>query len=693
MADMFEKPVAEMSEADAKATLSFLAAEIANHDRLYYQKDAPVISDAQYDVLRQKHAEIEEQFPQFKQVDGPSTRVGAAPSSKFGKIKHAVPMLSLDNAFSDDDMQEFEARIRRFLSLPSDDLAFTVEPKIDGLSASLRYEKGKLVSGATRGDGREGEDVTRNLMTLDDIPHELAGDDWPDVLEVRGEVYMAKSDFTALNARQVEEGKQPFANPRNAAAGSIRQLDTSITASRPLKFFAYAWGEVSDLPSNTQMGVLDAFRRWGFDINPLTKLCNTVADALDHYRAIEAQRADLDYDIDGVVNKVNRLDWQDRLGMVSRAPRWAIAHKFPAEKATTVLKDVVFQVGRTGVLTPVARLQPVTVGGVVVSNATLHNADEIERLGVRVGDTVQIQRAGDVIPQVLAVVLDKRPADATPIDFPKACPSCGSHVTREGDDVAYRCTGGLICPAQRVERLRHFVSRNAFDIEGLGEKQISAFWEDKLIDTPADIFKLKDHQAALEVKEGWGRQSARNLMAAIDERRTIGMDRFLFALGVRHMGQTTARLLALNYLTIEAFLEAIKASDDEDSASYQDFVAIDGIGPKVAASIVDFFKEPHNAEAVAALLDQVSVEEFEPPKSDSPVAGKTVVFTGKLEKMSRDEAKARAESLGAKVSGSVSAKTDLVVAGPGAGSKLKKANELGVKTLDEDGWLDLVAGL
>lgn len=709
MTDLATRAADQLTETEAREELARLAAEIAEHDRRYYQDDAPVVSDAEYDALRQRNAAIEARFPALVRDDSPSRRVGAAPTEKFAKVVHARPMLSLDNAFCDDDVVEFVARIRRFLGLAEDDpVALTAEPKIDGLSASLRYEAGRLAIGATRGDGTEGENITENLRTIGDIPETLAGDDWPEVLEVRGEVYMAKSAFQAMNAAQAEAGGKLFANPRNAAAGSARQLDPSITASRPLSFFAYGWGEVSSLPAGEQWQVLEAFKRWGFVINPLARLCPAVDDALAHYRAIEAERATLDYDIDGVVYKVDRLDWQHRLGTVSRAPRWAVAHKFPAEKARTILRDIDIQVGRTGALTPVAKLEPVTVGGVVVSNASLHNADEIARLDARIGDTVVIQRAGDVIPQILQVVAEKRPADAAPYVFPDHCPECGSLAVREGDDVATRCTGGLICPAQRARRLMHFVSRDAFDIEGLGEKQVLAFLDRGWIAEPADIFRLEeknsDADEPMQQWDGFGELSVSNLFAAIDARRTIALDRLLFALGIRHVGQTTARLLAYTYGTLEAFLEAMTAaaedssgdssgdSGDEPGDARQDLLAIDGIGPKVAEAVVDFFREPHNRQLVDDLRAMLTVEAVDRPADASPVAGKTVVFTGTLERMTRHEAKARAEALGAKVAGSVSRKTDYLVAGPGAGSKLKKATELGVAVLDEQQWLDLIAG-
>ncbi|MCP5084982.1 MAG: NAD-dependent DNA ligase LigA [Alphaproteobacteria bacterium] len=696
-----EIAVEELTAETAKIELQRLAEDIARHDTLYHQNDAPEVSDAEYDALRNRNAAIEAQFPDLVREDSPSLRVGAVAAEKFDKVTHAVPMLSLSNAFNDEDVSEFCSRIRRFLNLPEDELlAMTAEPKIDGLSASLRYENGQLVSGATRGDGQVGENVTENLKTVKDIPHRLSGQGWPQVVEVRGEVYMTHADFTALNDRQAAAGKQAYVNPRNTAAGSLRQLDPAMTAARPLKFFAYAWGEMSEEPWTTQMGAVEQMAAWGFAINPQMKRCESVAQMLEVYRGIEEQRASLGYDIDGVVYKVDRLDWQRRLGFVSRAPRWATAHKFPAEKATTVLRDIEIQVGRTGALTPVAKLDPVTVGGVVVSNATLHNEDEIERKDVRIGDTVTIQRAGDVIPQVLGHVPERRPADATPFTFPDLCPACGSHAVRDHNaktgklDAVRRCTGGLICPAQAVERLKHFVSRNAYDIEGLGIKQIEAFYEDGLIQRLSDIFTLRQRDERslkkLKDREGYGETSARNLFDAIDERRNVSLDRFIFALGMRHVGETTARLLARTYGTMEALNDALVAASDRENDAWADLVNIDGIGEVVAEAIVDFFAEGHNQEVLQALLAEVSPEPLEAVAAQSPVSGKTVVFTGSLEQMTRDEAKAMAERLGAKVAGSVSKKTDLVVAGPGAGSKLKKATDLGVEVTDEDGWFVLI---
>jgi DNA ligase (NAD+) len=699
-----DKTKSGLSKEEAAAELEWLAQEIARHDEAYYREDAPVVSDAEYDGLRQRNDMLEAEFPDLVRADSPSKRVGAAPSEKFGKVRHAVAMLSLGNAFADEDVTEFVGRIRRFLKLGDDEpVAVTAEPKIDGLSISLRYENGKLVQAATRGDGQEGENVTRNCETIGDIPRTVTADDFPSVFEVRGEIYMSHKDFAALNERQSQAGAKVFANPRNAAAGSLRQLDPAITASRPLRFFAYAWGQVDDLPAETQRGVLDAFGRWGFPVNPLTRVCETVDDLLAHYHAIEEQRATLGYDIDGVVYKVNRLDWQERLGFVSRSPRWAIAHKFAAEKATTVLEGIDIQVGRTGALTPVARLKPVTVGGVVVSNATLHNEDEIARKDIRIGDTVIVQRAGDVIPQVLGHVPDKRPADAVKYAFPDTCPACGSHAVREVNektgklDAVRRCTGGLICPAQRVERLKHFVSRNAFDIEGMGDKVIQEFYDDGLIQSPQDIFTLEARNERslkkLKDREGWGDTSAKNLFAAIDERRGVALDRFIFALGIRHVGETTARVLARSYGTAGAFLEAMNAAQDHASEAYADLVNIDGIGDVVARAVAEFFAEPHNLSVVRELADEhLDIQPLEAVATDSPVAGLTIVFTGALERMTRDEAKAMAERLGAKVAGSVSKKTDLVVAGPGAGSKLKKAAELGVEVISEDDWFDRVGG-
>ena len=699
--DFSKIAIESLSLAQAAAELARLAGEIAGHDKRYHQEDAPTVSDADYDALRRRNDAIEVRFPDLVREDSPSGRVGAAPAEKFDKVTHAVPMLSLSNVFNDEDVQEFCERVRRFLKLPEDEpLDISAEPKIDGLSASLRYENGKLITGATRGDGQVGENVTTNLKTVSGIPHTLSGDGWPDVLEIRGEVYMSHADFAALNKRQEEEGKPPFANPRNSAAGSLRQLDSRITASRPLRFFAYAWGEVSTEPWQTQMEAVGMMADWGFTVNPHMVLCRSVEDMLRIYKDIEQNRAGLGYDIDGVVYKVDRLDLQRRLGFVSRSPRWATAHKFPAEKATTIVQSIDIQVGRTGALTPVAKLEPVTVGGVVVSNATLHNEDEIARKDIRVGDTVIVQRAGDVIPQVLQFVPEKRAADAKPYEFPTKCPVCDSHAVREVNptsgklDAVRRCTGGLICAAQAVERLKHFVSRNAFDIEGLGAKQAETFYHQDLIKAPPDIFTLeaRDKQSLKRLKdaEGWGETSVKNLFAAIDERRTIGLDRFLFGLGIRHIGDTTARLLARSYGSVEALREAMIAASDEEGDAWAELIAIDGIGAVMARELVEFFAEKHNQEILDALLEQVTPQPVEVADTTSPVSGKTVVFTGSLEQMTRDEAKAMAERLGAKVAGSVSKKTDLVVAGPGAGSKLKKAKDLGVDTTDEDGWFALI---
>jgi DNA ligase (NAD+) len=695
-------PVERLSEQQAAAELERLAGEIAHHDALYYRQDQPEISDADYDALRMRNAAIEARFPHLVRDDSPSIRVGAAPVEAFGKVVHAVPMLSLGNVFDEEGVRDFLDRIRRFLGLETvEGLAFTAEPKIDGLSITLRYEKGKLVQAATRGDGYQGENVTANVRTIGDIPQAIKAKNFPDPFEVRGEIYMSRAAFQRMNEGQAARGERTFANPRNAAAGSLRQLDPAITASRPLQFFAYGWGEAAKLPADTQWGVYRAMADWSFPLNPLAKLTTSVEEMLDTYRDIESGRAGLDYDIDGVVYKLDRLDLQQRLGFVSRSPRFAVAHKFPAEKATTILRDIEIQVGRSGALTPVAKLEPVTVGGVVVQNATLHNEDEIARKDVRIGDTVVVQRAGDVIPQILGVVEAKRPKGAKPFAFPTVCPACGSHASREvnpatgKEDVVRRCTGGLICPAQRVERLKHFVSRNAFDIEGLGEKRIKELYDDGIIQSPPDIFTLaagdKDAASKLAEREGWGELSVRNLFKAIEARRSVKLDRFIYALGIPHVGEITARLLARAYGGIEAFRDAMRAAaQDRSGEAYAELDNIEGIGPTVAEAIVDFFAEPHNVEVVDALLEQVKAEPLEAVDHASPISGKTVVFTGTLEKMTRPEAKARAERLGAKVAGSVSKKTDYVVAGPGAGSKLKEAERLGLNVLSEDEWLALI---
>jgi DNA ligase (NAD+) len=688
---MTKEPKApKLTLAKAREEHARLQAEIAEHDRRYHGEDAPTISDAEYDALRRRYNALEEAFPKLADSDSANRKVGAAPSEKFAKVRHRVPMLSLGNIFADGEVEEFCARVRRFLALSDGGpLDVVAEAKIDGLSCSLRYEDGELVQAATRGDGYEGEDVTANVRVVEAIPKRLKGA--PKIFEARGEVYMRHADFAALNARQAAAGKPVYANPRNFAAGSLRQLDPRMTAERPLAFFAYAWGEVSEPFASTQFGAVEAMHRFGLPTNPMTKLCRSVAELLAQYRAIEEKRATLGYDIDGVVYKVNDLTLQQRLGFVSRSPRWAVAHKFPAEQATTIIEAIGINVGRTGALTPLAKLKPVTVGGVVVSNATLHNEDEIERKGVRVGDTVLVQRAGDVIPQVLAVVLDKRPADSKPYIFPETCPICGSAALREIDektgekDVVRRCTGTLICPAQAVEGLKHFASRNAFDIEGLGEKLIELFFTDSLIRTPADIFTLKvrDGQTRPPLREweGFGETSARNLFNAIDARRTIALNRFLFALGIRHVGETTARRLARHFGDWESLRAAARVENAAEEIS-----AIGGIGPVVAEAIADFFAESRNEAALDALVKEVTIEPMEAVAAGHPLAGQTIVFTGSLEKMTRDEAKAVAERLGAKVSGSISAKTNLVVAGPGAGSKLAKARELGVEIVDEDEW-------
>ena len=703
-----------LTEEQAEAELKRLAKLIAEHDKRYYQEDAPTVSDAEYDALRQRNNAIEARFPELIRKDSPSRKVGVAPTGKFKKVRHALPMLSLDNAFSDEDVTDFADRIRRFLKLSDGEkLIFTAEPKIDGLSMSLRYEGGKLVTAATRGDGSEGEDVTANIRTLDDVPQMLKGRSIPAVCEVRGEVYMLHSDFTALNKRQVAAEEPIYANPRNSAAGSLRQKDPSITASRRLKFFAYGWGEMSEVPETTQSGMVAWLGKIGFPVNPLFKTCKSIAEMLATYNAIEEKRAKLGYDIDGVVYKLDRLDWQERLGFVSRSPRFAIAHKFAAEKATTIVKDIDIQVGRTGALTPVAKLEPVTVGGVVVQNATLHNEDFIKGIGpkgeplrdgtdIRIGDTVTIQRAGDVIPQVLGVDLKKRPRSAKPYKFPDKCPVCGSHAVREvnprtgKEDAVRRCTGGLICPAQAVERIRHFVSRDAFDIEGFGEKQVEALYADGIVMEPADIFTLaardKRSTKKLADREGYGEVSVKNLFDAIEQRRKIELNRLVYSLGIRHVGETNAKLLARHYGSIDALLKGVTAAGKGHEAdAYQELNAIGGIGDVVADAIVEFFKERRNREALDRLLDQIDVAPMEMASSASPVAGKTVVFTGTLEKMTRDEAKAQAERLGAKVAGSVSKKTDYVVAGPGAGSKLKDAQKHGVTVLSEDDWATLIA--
>ncbi len=684
-------PAHQLSDDEATAELAALAAEIAHHSELYHNKDAPEISDAAYDALFRRNEEIERRFPHLMREDSPSQRVGAAPQGSFAKVTHSIPLLSLNNAFTGEEVAEFDARIRRFLGLPAEaELAFLAEPKIDGLSCSLRYEHGRLVMAATRGDGTTGENVTANARMVPSIPQTLAAP-FPDVIEVRGEVYMERHAFKALNERRAAAGEVLLANPRNAAAGSLRMLDPAITAERPIAFFAYAIGEVSEKLGPTQSAIRNRLHRMGFTLNSPVQLCANPAELELYYQEIQIQRPHLPYDIDGVVYKIDRLDLQERLGFVSRAPRWAIAHKFPAEQARTVLNGILIQVGRMGTLTPVADLEPITVGGVVVSRATLHNEDELARKDTRVGDTVIIQRAGDVIPQVVSVVLSERPAGAVPFVFPDTCPVCGSAVVREEGEVAKRCTGGLVCDAQSALRLRHFVSRAAFDIEGLGEQSIREFHMAGLVKTPADIFRLSTHEANLATREGWGKKSIENLFAAIEARRRIALDRFIYALGIRQVGEATAKLLAQNYVSIGHLRESMMAAQDREGEAWQVLTAIEQIGPLVAADLLDFFAEPNNQAVLDDLLAEITVLDAPPlALKHAAVGGKTVVFTGTLETMTRSEAKARAESLGAKVAGSVSAKTDYVVAGSDAGSKLTKAKELGVAVLTELEWAELV---
>jgi len=701
--------VAGLTKAQAKVEHKRLALELEAHDRRYYQDDAPSVTDAEYDALRQRFNAIEARFPELVTSSSPSQKIGAAPSGRFKKVRHAVPMLSLDNAFAEADVVDFVGRIQRFLKLPDDRIDFSAEPKIDGLSMSLRYEGGELITAATRGDGAEGEDVTANIRTLKDVPQKLKGRNVPDVCEVRGEVYMTKTGFLALNERQKAAGDTIFVNPRNSAAGSLRQKDPSITASRPLGFFAYAWGEMSAMPEATQSGMIGWFERCGFETNPLTRLCHSVDELIAFHRKIEEQRAELDYDIDGVVYKVDRIDWQERLGFVSRTPRWAVAHKFPAERAMTVLRDIEIQVGRTGSFTPVGKLEPVGVGGVIVQNVSLHNEDYIKGIGgdgeqlregrdIRIGDTVVIQRAGDVIPQVVDVVIDKRPRGAKEYHFPKKCP-CPLHTdvvrgeTATGEEEARaRCSGEFACPYQKIEHLKLFASRRAFDIDGLGEKQIAFFFEQEWVKEPADIFTLpaRNNKIKLEEIEGYGETSVRNLFGAIEHRRRISLERFIYALGMRHVGETTALALARGYGSWEAFHDACLKVGKGDEEAIAEMDALDQIGDTVIKAISAYFGESHNRGIVERLTKQVTILDAEKPKSNSAVAGKTVVFTGSLEKMTRDEAKAMAERLGAKAAGSVSAKTDYVVAGPGAGSKLNEAKKHGVTVLTEDEWLKLV---
>lgn len=698
------KPVAEISAEEARTELDWLAEQLTAANTAYHRDDAPRISDASYDALKRRNAAIEAQFPELKRDDSPSDQVGGALAEGFGKVRHVVRMLSLGNAFDDGDVHDFDQRIRKYLGLDADaPLTYTAEPKIDGLSLSLRYVNGSLAQAATRGDGETGENVTTNARTIADIPQNIA--DAPDILEVRGEVYMSHADFSALNERQAASGSKTFANPRNAAAGSLRQLDAEITRGRPLRFFAYAWGDLSAPLADTQSGAIAMLKSLGFATNPLTKTCNGPDELIAHYKIIEAQRAELGYDIDGVVYKVDDLALQRRLGFRSTTPRWAIAHKFPAELAWTVLEDIDIQVGRTGALSPVARLRPVTVGGVVVSNATLHNEDYIAgrdgngapiRGGrdIRVGDWVQVYRAGDVIPKISDVDLARRPKDAVAYQMPRTCPECGSDAIREDGDAVRRCTGGMICPAQAVEKLKHFVSRAAFDIEGLGAKQVEQFYADGWIAAPADIFTLRARFGAgmqqLRNREGWGEKSAAKLFDAIDERRKIPLARVIYSLGIRHVGENSAALLASHYTSWEAFAQAMTAAQVGTGPAWEELTGIDGVGAIMATSLVTTLQQEAEKASIARLIAELDVQDAEARATDSPVAGKTVVFTGTLERMTRAEAKARAESLGAKVSGSVSARTDILIAGPGAGSKAAKAADLGIETMDEDSWLALI---
>jgi len=679
----------------AETRLMTLRAKMTEADAAYYQQDAPVLSDGDYDALRAEVVAIEAAFPDLITDESPTQTVGAAPAGGFEKVTHARPMLSLANAFTDDDVVEFFGRVRRFLSLSEQAaIEMTCEPKIDGLSAAITYKQGKFTLGATRGDGSVGENITANLAVIGDVPKQLTGDDVPDVLEVRGEVYMAKDDFAAMNAALEADGKKVFANPRNAAAGSLRQLDPSITATRPLRFFAYALGQVSGDVGSSHWELLDRLKRWGFVTNPLNRLCTSAEDVLTFYHDIETRRAALGYDIDGVVYKVNRFDYQNRMGQVSRSPRWATSHKFPAERAVTTLNEITLQVGRTGALTPVANLEPVTVGGVVVSRATLHNEDELDRKDIRAGDTVVIQRAGDVIPQVVEVLLDRRPDDSAKFVFPDACPVCGAPTSRPEGEVVRRCSGDLVCSAQVVERLKHFISRDALDIDGFGAKNIEQFYSFGWVKTPADIFTLGEREAEIAQLEGWGPASAAKLRNAIEARRTIPLDRLMFGLGIRQIGIDTARVLARTYETAETLFAQFDLLVAFDEAANAEMLAIDGIGPSVVSEARRFFTNPDNRAAVDALLEHVTIEAVQAPTidADSVLAGKTVVFTGTLTQMSRAEAKARAEALGAKVSGSVSKKTDLVVIGLDAGSKAKKAAELNLETMDEDQWVAFLNG-
>lgn len=683
-----------MDEEAAARELARLAAEIADHDRRYHREDAPVISDAEYDALVRRYTALEARFPDRVPADGPSRRVGSRPAQGFEKVVHARPMLSLRNAFDEEDVAEFVQGVRRFLNLASDaTLAMTAEAKIDGLSIALRYEGGRLAQAATRGDGREGENVTRNIETVESVPKRLSGAA-PDVLEVRGEIYMAHGEFQRLNGEREREGLPLYANPRNSAAGSVRQLDPAVTAGRRLRFFAYGWGEVSERPAETHSAWLERLTAWGFEVEPNGARAGDAMELIAAHRVIGEARSALDYDIDGVVYKVDRIDWQERLGFAGRAPRWAIAHKFPAERAETVLEDILVQVGRTGALTPVAALRPVTVGGVVVSRATLHNEDEIERKDIRAGDTVVIQRAGDVIPQILEVRLDRRPEGTEPFRLPETCPVCGSEARRDGGDVVRRCTGGLVCRAQAVERLKHFVSRGGLDIEGLGRKHVEAFYADGLLETPADIFRLGERRADLLERDGWGEQSVDNLLAAIEERRRVPFDRFLYALGIRHIGEGNARLLARHYGSLDALREAAVSAASREGEAWEALTGIDGMGAGRAEDLVTFFADPRSARIVEALAAEVAVEEIAAAAAGAGgdaggLAGRTVVFTGTLAALSRREAKARAEQIGMRVVGSVSAKTDFVVAGEAAGSKKRKAEELDIKVLTEDEWLEL----